>query len=988
MSDAPKPTLQQIIKEEYKKCLVSPIYFMKKYCKIEHPIRGPINFELYPFQEKTLDQFKDNRFNIVLKSRQMGISTLVAGYSIWLMTFFESKNILVIATTQNTAKNLVTKVRFMQENLPNWLKVKSIEDNKLSLKLQNSSQIVAASSSSDSARSHACSLLVMDESAFISAAEEIWLSAQSTLSTGGNAILLSCVTKDTYVFDSNIGITKIETFINKQKTGPYEINEYSILGKDIFRKGILFHNNGLVKTKKIKTKFSNIECSFNHKLWAFKKEKNEFGWFKSEELTSGDFISIQYGINHWIGDDSIKGFNPTQSNKIRTPFNIEKLTPDLCYLFGLFISEGSGGFGFNSDGEKISGSITISCGDNISFIFDRLGLSYYTNDNLHYRISNKNLIELFEFVGFEFDRHAYRKKIPQKLMKISKENMVQLLRGIFDGDGWGTGGRVGLCSTSKELIEQVRMILNNFGILCSDYFYSKEQKNKYKGKIKHNHDTHSIEIYGKNALKFFNLIGFNVKRKSDGINDILKMNLNRSTSHNVIPNSLELVKKLYKLSNENARSIKEKHGLFINSMINKKTNYKTQNISSENVHIMYYNYKHLLKKDEIEYWDNIISDNIQWDCILDVSESEQETYDFSLPHNNDFWCHSVIYNGIIGHQTPNGVGNFFHKMWMEAEEGINDFNTIRLKWDLHPERDQLWRNEQDKILGEKGAAQECDCCFNSSGNTVIEMETLAFYKETFIKEPLEKRGFDHNYWIWVYPDYNRQYIISADVSRGDSSDYSTFHVIDVVNSEQVAEYKGKLSPKDFGNLLMAAASEYNNAIIVVENATIGYGTIQQIIDKAYPNLFYSSSDLQYVDLEHQMTNKINREEKKMVPGFTVTSRTRPLIISKLDMYFRERSINIKSIRTLEELYVFIWNNGKAEAMKTYNDDLVMALAIGLWVRDTAFRLKQEGVNLQKTILNSMTTKSPEPFYTNKEINHNPWKMNMPNGEGENLSWLL
>lgn len=163
MDNQPQKSLQDIIKDEYKKCLMSPSYFMRKFCKIEHPVRGPINFDLYKFQEKTLDQFKDNRFNIVLKSRQMGISTLVAGYSLWLMTFFDSKNILVIATTQNTAKNLVTKVRFMQNNLPRWLKVQETEDNRLSLKLKNNSQIVAASSSSDSARSFACSLLVMDE---------------------------------------------------------------------------------------------------------------------------------------------------------------------------------------------------------------------------------------------------------------------------------------------------------------------------------------------------------------------------------------------------------------------------------------------------------------------------------------------------------------------------------------------------------------------------------------------------------------------------------------------------------------------------------------------------------------------------------------------------------------------------------------------------------------------------------------------------------
>jgi len=69
-------TLKEIIKEEYKKCLIDPMYFMKKYVKIQHQTRGIIPFELYPFQEETLQDFIDHDRNIVLKSRQMGISTL------------------------------------------------------------------------------------------------------------------------------------------------------------------------------------------------------------------------------------------------------------------------------------------------------------------------------------------------------------------------------------------------------------------------------------------------------------------------------------------------------------------------------------------------------------------------------------------------------------------------------------------------------------------------------------------------------------------------------------------------------------------------------------------------------------------------------------------------------------------------------------------------------------------------------------------------
>ena len=86
--------LKKIIKQEYLKCAQDPVHFMKKYCVIQHPIRGKIPFGLYNFQEKTLKSLQENDHNIILKSRQLGISTLMAGYGLWLMTFHSDKNIL------------------------------------------------------------------------------------------------------------------------------------------------------------------------------------------------------------------------------------------------------------------------------------------------------------------------------------------------------------------------------------------------------------------------------------------------------------------------------------------------------------------------------------------------------------------------------------------------------------------------------------------------------------------------------------------------------------------------------------------------------------------------------------------------------------------------------------------------------------------------------------------------------------------------------
>jgi hypothetical protein len=254
------------------------------------------------------------------------------------------------------------------------------------------------------------------------------------------------------------------------------------------------------------------------------------------------------------------------------------------------------------------------------------------------------------------------------------------------------------------------------------------------------------------------------------------------------------------------------------------------------------------------------------------------------------------------------------------------------------------------------------------------------------------RGGDHGYWIWEYPDYSRNYIVSADVARGDGGDYSAFQVIDVESLTQVAEYKGLIGTKEYGNMLVTVATDYNNALLIVENANIGWAVLQQIIDRQYPNTFYSSADLQYVDVERQLTNKINRDEKKMIPGFTNSQKTRPLLISKLESYFRENLVEVRSVRLIDELSVFIWDLNKATAMRGYNDDLVMSLSIGLWVRDTALRLRQQTMELNRSMVGGISrVGASQNVYRPQSLkSQETWQMNvgLTNDKKEDLTWLL
>jgi hypothetical protein len=177
------------IKEELVKCARNPVYFIDNYCRVQHKIRGLVPFKLYPFQKSVLEDMRRNEFLIVNKSRQVGMSTLSAGYIIWLMLFQSDKKVLVMAQKQDGANNVVQKVRLMYDFLPDWLKsLASITlDNVKTFELSNRSVIKSTATTADAGRSEAVSLLVIDEAGIIENMDDTWTAIWPTLSSGKNA---------------------------------------------------------------------------------------------------------------------------------------------------------------------------------------------------------------------------------------------------------------------------------------------------------------------------------------------------------------------------------------------------------------------------------------------------------------------------------------------------------------------------------------------------------------------------------------------------------------------------------------------------------------------------------------------------------------------------------------------------------------------------------------------------------------------------------
>jgi hypothetical protein len=339
--------------------------------------------------------------------------------------------------------------------------------------------------------------------------------------------------------------------------------------------------------------------------------------------------------------------------------------------------------------------------------------------------------------------------------------------------------------------------------------------------------------------------------------------------------------------------------------------------------------------------------------------------------------------GCIALSSPNGIGNWFHKTWVGAINNENSFLPIKLPWDVHPERDAQWFENEKANMGAQEIAQEYECDFLASGNNVVTNDILEYYEQNHIMDPVERRGMGGDYWIWEYPDPSETYVICADVARGDGSDYSTFHIIATKSYRQVAEFKSKIGTREFANTLITAATEYNSALLVIENANIGWDVINSIIERGYTNLYHSpkGGDMSIDNFVYKMEND------QTVPGLTNSSRTRPLFISKLESSLRDKQFVFHSKRQLEELRTFIWEHGKAQAQNGYNDDLTMALSFGLYIRDTALVYHQNGLEMTKAALSGINIAS-SGISSGTYMNDNPWQMKDGYGNTESLNWLL
>ena len=387
--------------------------------------------------------------------------------------------------------------------------------------------------------------------------------------------------------------------------------------------------------------------------------------------------------------------------------------------------------------------------------------------------------------------------------------------------------------------------------------------------------------------------------------------------------------------------------------------------------------------------------------------------------DDDFWsaCMASLSTGgkVIVISTPNGFDPIYYSIYDQALRGMNDFRITEMFWYRDPRyakdlklikckdivhymlnreeyndseviieyghidpmlRDfeeikerfnegyrpySSWFEAMAKKLkfDRRKIAQELECNFLGSGDSVIPPETVESIKDNYIQNP-DNKFMGGALWQWKEPVEGHKYIMGIDVSRGDSEDFTTFCIIDFDEREQVLEYLGKIPPDVAAEVAFKWATMYSAFVVIDITGGMGVSTARKLQEIGYKNLYIDGVNV---------ANKWKYDPKAMekIPGLNFNSK-RVQIIAAFEESLRH-NFAVRSSRLLNELNTFVYVNGRPDHLKGQHDDLIMAMAMAIYVGENSFTLLEKVTEQTKAMVDSWTIQ--ESPITNPVDNYNP-----------------
>lgn len=1010
-------------------------FFFSTFCYVINPVLGMVKFSLYPFQRAVLYQFMKNRFNIILKFRQAGITELISMYCLWLAMYHPNKKINIISIKDTVAKKVLKKIKFMYKNLPSYLQEPIINGRTgefgsvSTIEFANGSVIESIPTSDQAGRSESLSLLVIDEAAIVRWASTIWASAFPTLSciSGSYKILLTTNPHRKNPEGSKKGL---QAFL--KPIGELAPSEVGI--RDLRKEGLytLTHTGawkqildavykGKLLTWEVEDcRGKKLDCTPKHRLLTPQ------GWKTVSDIIRYDLKVVQIDTKYGSINNTAPLVKPPKKVIFKPLFTFGKFDYQITNFGEIYR--------VNSDGERTKVKLRVHRGYNTLTLFsksqggiknwkvsrlvyktfvghipDGYVVDHINNNPLQDWVTNLRCVTNSENIKKSYETNlAYVTSLSGYPIELHSRVLqaIDLNPGKSDQEIRDLLYKQGL-SLSRKSIGNIRrkskiylskLIVNREYItdiydihVDGDHSYILPTCNFI------NHNTGGSAIVNSCITGDTSIIGqggpFRVDSicpKTFGKMDISHLGL-KVLSHTgkwqrVLGSVNKGILKTWEVHNEWGKVIKctPEHKLYtlegwlpvseiikrdipaifyhtsLNSLEQNPVTVKPVGFKYNLLEVAYIKHRYQklgcyprvleqisrevydkfrIKRDRA-YIQNIVSGkrggSIYLSKLKVVRKYYDTIYDICVENDESY----LINEDYVSHNTPYGVGNFFHGAWVDAIAGGNPFNPIRLYWQMHPDRDQKWYEEMSTALGPKRTAQEIDGDFLSSGNTVFDLVDIKAIEECLSDYPIINTRLKGQYKEFNEPDPNKEYFIGGDCATGRGTDYSAFTCMDR-DGEESAVYKGRIPLNKYARLLGDIGEKYNFAKLAPETNDVGMAVTTILQDEGYPNLYFYTKLLR--------KKRHSRPEEEKFPGWLTTAKNRSVIVENLEKDIRENNVVIKDPFFVQEAYTFIYDGagrpiarGKHRMStssmdidlegETYSDDSIFGKAITNHIR--------------------------------------------------------
>lgn len=883
--------------------LADPRYYLENFCKIKGKEgKGLIPFILKPAQLDIFNTIQKHNRIIIMKSRQIGFSTAVTGFLYHKTITTGGVSTALVGYNNDLTAELLDKIKTFYRTTPDALKPTIHYNSKYEISFPAvDSKILVLPSTENVGRGYTLNFCLLTEVPFWDKAEEKMITLEASVPVNGKIIIESCVTGDTLILTKD-GPRYIRDIINWNKF-PLGIFKSKRVQLDTHR-GIknvnTFHKNGIREGYRVTTVSGNsIGMSNIHPLLIM--DKGVLGMKKAEDIKLGDYIVTKIGQNLWGNFDNISNFKSSEygfNKKNIFKFSPKRITKDLAYLMGVILGDG------HIYKTKFV-EITNMDKDIDNFLLSHpLGLKFIRTKKEGkcnaYRCTNQSFAEFLRYMGFEYGLVAKNKQIPNRILGMSRKNVIAFLQGLFDTDGTSSkkNGRVGFSSTSKQITDIVRNLLLNLGIVTSVH----GSITKPTKKVKVYSYVYKLQVSSSFSKTFYKEVGFRMKRKQNNFRFIPKIPRGM-----VIPGIGQM---LYAV-------LKEKHKLGIVKKFSRKSLYSIKG------GITYQSLRKILDYlgyfDGYEFFKKLYESNYFYDKVTRKDKIKEEVYDFTVPK-----AHTFIANGFVSSNSPGAIGDYFHRMWVSDNDYVK--KEYGWWWNYSKEEIEIIRRRMNnpRKFNNNYALE-----FLISGRSVFTKETIDSQRKNILNVGDKVKlsdGSEHivredeGFRIYKPPEHGHFYAVGADCSEGvTGGDYAAVVVLDRTNGEEVGFWRGHIAPDRFAKVLNKWGRQYNNALMVVEAEAHGNVVLNILKQLLYPALYFRPS--RFDTIGNPFSDKL---------GWKTTRITRPILIDEFEQTAREGSITIHSKEIVEEMTVFVFNDANnMVCLEGFNDDTIFATAIAL-----------------------------------------------------------